>query len=230
MEDKKLTVIEHLEELRSRIIKSIIFIIIASIFSYAFVDSIFNFIVKPVGSLVFITPAEAFITNIKIAVFGGVCLSSPFVLYEIWRFLSTGLGEKEKRFALLFGLFSFFLFILGGFLGFFVIVPIGIRFLLSFSTDFVKPMISVAKYVSFVGGLTFVFALIFQLPLVILFLTKAGILTPQYLSKNRKYAIVIIFIVAAILTPPDVISQCLMAIPLLVLYEVSIFLSKLVHR
>lgn len=230
MEDKKLTVVEHLEELRSRIIRSIIFIIIASIFSYAFTDSILRFMVKPVGKVVFISPAEVFITNIKIALLGGAYLSSPFVLYEAWQFISTGLGERGRRYVLVFAFSSFILFILGSFFGYFIMAPIGMKFLLSFSTDFVSPMISVDRYVSFIVGFTLIFGLIFQLPVVILFLTKIGLLTPQFLSKNRKYAIVIIFIVAAILTPPDVISQCLMAIPLLILYEVSILLSKLVRR
>lgn len=226
MSAKKLTFIEHLEELRNRIIKSIIFIIAAAGLLYALTDEILIFIVRPVGRLVFIAPQEAFITSIELALFGGLFLSSPFVFYEIWQFISAALEKDEKRCALSFGLFSFVLFLLGIFFGYFIIVPIGMKFLLGFGSDFVTPMISVGRYVSFVGTLTFVFGIVFQLPLAILFLSKIGIVTPQFLSRNRKYAVVIIFILSAIFTPPDVITQCLMAVPLVILYELSIQLSK----
>jgi len=116
---------------------------------------------------------------------------------------------------------------LGAGFGYFIIVPIGIKFLLSFSTDFIAPAISLGRYVSFVGVLTFAFGAIFEIPLVILFLARLGIVTPAFLSTKRRHAVVIIFILAAILTPPDVITQCLMAGPLMILYELSVFFSKL---
>ncbi len=227
---KKLTFIEHLEELRARILKSIIFIIVVSAILYAFTDVILGFMVRPVGRLVFISPPEAFITTIKIALFGGLFLSSPFVLYEVWQFISAGLGKAERGYALLFGFFSFILFLAGCFFGYFIIVPIGMEFLLGFGSDFVSPMISVGRYVSFVGILTLAFGMAFQLPIAILFLSKIGVVTPRYLSRNRKYAIVIMFIAGAIFTPPDVITQCLLALPLLLLYELSILLSRLLNR
>ncbi len=227
MIDKKFTFIEHLDELRFRIIKSVISIILASCIFYTFKDIVFHFIVKPVGRLIFIAPLEAFITNIKVALLGGLYLSSPFVFYQIWEFLSQGLEKTERRHALFFGVFSFAFFILGSIFGYSVIVPIGIKFLLGFGTTSLTPMITVGKYISFVGSLTFAFGVAFQLPLVILFLTKIGIVSPESLSKNRRYAILAIFIVAAIFTPPDVITQCLMAIPLIILYELSIFFSKI---
>ncbi|MBU1061291.1 MAG: twin-arginine translocase subunit TatC [Candidatus Omnitrophica bacterium] len=230
MEVKRLTFVEHLEELRSRLIKSIIFLIIASCISYAFKDIILDFVVRPVGKLVFIAPQEAFITNIKIAFLAGLYLSLPFLLYEVWGFISVGLKGKEKKYALIFGLFSFINFVLGILFGYFIIVPIGMRFLLSFSRDFIVPMLSMGRYISFIGTLTFVSGVIFELPIAILFLTKIGVVTPGFLSKNRKYAIVIIFIIAAIFTPPDIITQCLMAVPLMGLYELSIVLSRFVRR
>lgn len=230
MVSTRLTFIEHLEELRTRIIKSLIFIIATSVVLYAFRDVILRFVVSPVGKVVFISPAEAFITSIKLALFGGLFLSSPYILYHMWEFISAGLGDRERRRASLFGIFSFVLFAAGCLFGYFVIVPIGMRFLIAFGNDFVIPMISVEKYVSFVAILSLVFGMVFQIPLAILFLTKIGIVTPHFLSKNRKYAIVIIFIAAAIFTPPDVITQCLMAVPLLVLYELGVILAKLVHR
>ncbi|MDP8229700.1 MAG: twin-arginine translocase subunit TatC [Candidatus Gorgyraea atricola] len=228
MPGKRLNFIGHLEELRRTIMKSVIFMIVASIFVYTFTDKIFSHLVRPLdGTLVFIAPQEAFITNIKIALFGGLYFSSPFILYQVWDFISAGLKKRERRYASLYVFFSFIFFVIGSYFGYFLIVPIGIKFLMSFGTVNVIPMISVGKYVSFVCMLTLVFGLVFQLPLIILLLTKTGIVKPQTLAKNRKYAILIIFIIGAILTPPDVITQCLMAIPLIVLYELSIFLSKI---
>lgn len=231
MVDKKLTFIEHLEELRARLIKSLVFIIIVAGILYNLADRILAYLVSPIGgTLVFIAPEEAFVTNIKVALFGGLFFSSPFVLYQIWQFVSAGLKRDERRYASLFGFSSFILFIIGICFGYFVIVPIGLTFLLGFSNEFLVPMISVGKYVSFVGGLMFAFGVVFQLPLVVLFLTKIGAVTPQFLSRNRRYAIVFIFIAGALLTPPDVITQCLMAVPLILLYELGIIFSKLTHR
>lgn len=229
-EDEKLTLVEHLEELRTRLIKSVVVIIIATFGAYAFVNSILLALVKPVGKLVFIAPQEAFIANIKIAFFGGLFLSSPVILYQVWRFISAGLSKKENRYILLFGPLSFIFFVLGTTFSFFIIVPIGIKFLLGFATDFLTPTISISNYISFVGTLTFTFGLVFELPIASLFLTKLGIITPQFLSGKRKQAIVIVFVAAALLTPPDAITQCLMAIPLLVLYEIGVIFSKLAYK
>lgn len=228
-EDKKLTLIEHLDELRGRIIKSVIFIIICSCLLYNFINVFLPILMKPVGKLVFIAPTEALIVNMKIAFLGGVFLSSPFVIYQIWQFVSAGLKETEKKYILIFGPMSFILFILGSSFGYFVIIPIGMKFLLGFATDFVAPMISISRYISFVGTLTFAFSMIFQLPLILLFLTKIGIVTPA-LTGKRKHAIVLMFILGAVLTPPDIITQCLMAGPLLVLYEIGIIFSKFAYR
>ena len=228
--EKNLTLTKHLEELRNRIIKSLIFIIVASCALYAFVDKILPNLVKPVGKLVFIAPQEAFIARIKIAFFGGLFLSAPFLLYQIWKFVSLGLRPKETKYTLIFGPLSLIFFFLGAFFGYFIIIPIGIKFLLGFATDLITPMITVQRYISFVGILTLSFGVIFELPLVGLFLTKIGLVTPELLSKRRKHAVVIVFIVAAILTPPDIITQCLMALPLLVLYEISIIFSKFAYR
>jgi sec-independent protein translocase protein TatC len=228
--DKKLTLTEHLEELRNRVIKSLISVIIATCILYSFVDIILAHLVRPVGRLVFIAPHEAFIARIKISLFAGLFISSPVILYQIWRFVSSGLRPTEKKYVLIFSPFSLILFFLGAFFGYIIIVPIGMKFLLGFATDFITPMITISRYISFVGILTLSFGVIFELPLVSLFLTKIGLVTPAFLSSRRKHAVVVIFIVAAILTPPDIITQCLMALPLLVLYEVSIIFSKFVYK
>ncbi|MFH1621894.1 MAG: twin-arginine translocase subunit TatC [Candidatus Omnitrophota bacterium] len=230
MSDKKLTLVQHLDELRARIIKSLIFIIILSCILYNFTDKILIILVKPIGKLVFLAPTEAFVAHIKIAFFGGLFLSSPFIIYQIWQFISEGLKLDERKYVLMFGPLSFIFFILGSAFGYFVIIPMGIKFLLGFATDFVTPMITLNNYISFVTMITIAFGVVFQLPLISLFLTKIGIVTPKFLSNKRKHAIVIIFILAAALTPPDVITQCLMAVPLLVLYEIGIMFSKFVYR
>ena len=230
MEDKRLTFVEHLEELRSRIIKSLVFVIVVSCLLYNYIDVLLSILVKPIGKLVFIAPQEAFITNIKIAFLGGLFLSSPFLLYQIWRFVSAGLKPRERRYTLIFAPLSFIFFILGIAFAYFIIVPIGVNFLLGFATEQLTPMITISKYISFIGTLTFAFGVIFQLPLISLFLTKIGVVTPQFLSNKRKHAIVFVFILAAILTPPDIITQILMAVPLLVLYELGVVFSRFVYR
>jgi len=230
MREQKITLAEHLEELRGRIFKSVIAVIIASCAIYSFVGVIYGSMIKPVGKLHFIAPQEAFIANIKIAFFAGILLASPVVLYQLWRFIAAALTEKEKKSALIFGILSFVFFIAGASFGYFVITPIGIKFLMGFASNMVIPMITVSKYISFVGMLTMAFGAVFQLPLASLFLTKLGIVTPKLLSDKRKHAIVAMFVGAAVLTPPDVVTQCLMAVPLLILYEIGIVFSKIVYR
>ena len=228
--EQKLTLTEHLEELRSRIIKSAAFVIIISCLIYAFVDPVLTSLIRPVGRLVFIAPQEALVSRVKLSLFAGLFLSSPVIIYQIWRFVSSALKPDERRYITLFGPLSLLLFFLGAAFGYFVIVPIGIKFLLGFATEAISPMISMNSYISFVCLITISFGLIFELPLMNLFLVKIGLITPQFLSNRRRHAVVLVFIVAAILTPPDVITQCLMALPLLVLYEMSIIFSRLGGR
>lgn len=230
VEDKRLSLIEHLEELRSRIIKSLISLIISSLLVYNFYPRILSLLLRPIGKLVFISPQEAFLTNIKIAFLGGLFLSSPVILYQIWKFVSVGLKPSERKYALIFGLLSFVFFVLGSIFGYFVIVPIGLNFLLGFASNLITPMITISRYVSFVGSLTFAFGLIFELPLILLFLTKLNLVSPAFLSRRRREAIILILISSALLTPPDVITQILMAFPLFLLYELGILFSKLGYK
>lgn len=230
MEIKKNTVVEHLNELRSCIIRSLICLFITAVIIYNFIEPILIFLIKPVGKLVFIAPQEAFIAKIKLAFFSGALISAPFILYQAWKFIASGLLDRERKYIRFYGPFSFILFV-GGFLfGYCLIVPLGIKFLLGFSSDYVVPMITISNYISFVFMLSFAFALIFQLPIALLFLTKVGIVTPAVLTKRRREAIVLIFIAAALFTPPDVVTQVLMAVPLIVLYELGVIFSKLAYR
>ncbi len=230
MKESRHTLVEHLDELRARIIKSLFFLLAASLFSFYFSDQIISFLVRPVGTLIFTAPQEAFVSKIKVSFFCGLLIAFPLIFYQAWRFISTGLRPQEHRYALVFLPLSFLFFFAGAWFGYFIIVPIGIRFLLGFATDFLSPMITINAYLSFVLNLTIVFALVFQTPIVMVFLTKINILTPAHLSGRRKHAIVVIFIAAALFTPPDVITQSLMAIPLLLLYELGILFSKLAYQ
>ena len=230
MDDDKNTLIEHVSELRSRIIKSLLFLIICLIIVFNYVGKIIPFLIRPVGKLVFIAPQDAFIANLKVAFFLSLLLSSPFIVYQIWKFVSAGLKANEKKYVLIFGPMSLLFFILGSSFGYLVVIPLAIRFFLGFSTELISPMISVSGYISFVGSLVLAFGIVFQIPLVILFLTKIGVVTPKFLSTKRKHAVVLILIAAATLTPPDVITQCFMAVPLMLLYETGIIFSKIAYK
>jgi len=224
---EKYSLIAHLDELRGRMLKSVFAFVALSIVLYSVSDALFYLLAKPVGALVFIEPAEAFLSYIKVAMWGGFFFASPFILYQIWAFVVSGLTQHEKRYIAFFLPVSFLLFCAGASFGFFVIIPLGVRLLLSFGSEYMHPMITVSKYISFVGTLTLVFGSVFQLPIVLLFLTKVGVVTPQVLAQKRKHAIALIFIVAAIVTPPDIVSQVSMAVPLFVLYEIGILFSKI---
>ncbi|VAX36782.1 Twin-arginine translocation protein TatC [hydrothermal vent metagenome] len=222
--------IEHLDDLRGRLIKIILAMIIASCLVYGVIDYILAFLIQPVGQLVFTSPADAFLARITLALFVGFFLSFPVILYQIWSFVSEGLRPEEKKFVYFFAPCSFFLFLLGVGFAYFVTIPIAIRFLLSFSTDAIIPMITIRNYISFLGTMLLAFGVVFELPLVLLFLTKIGVATPAFFSEKRRYAIVCILIVSAVITPPDIITQLIMAGPLIILYEIGIIVSKMTYK
>ena len=225
------TLLEHLAELRRRILICLGAVLLTGIFSYLSINKILDFLARPVPRLFFVKPTEAFLTQIKLSLFCGLFFASPVILYQVWQFISPGLVKSERRYALWLVPASLFLFLGGVAFGFFMVLPVGIRFLLGLGSEKLQPLISVNSYISFVGLLLLGFGLVFQLPLVIIFLTKLGLITPKWLASHRRYAILIIFIVAAALTPgPDIFSQFLMAIPLLILYEVSLWLSRLIKK
>lgn len=217
----------HLDELRSRLIKSFLAIIIAACAFYPFVDPFLAFLIRPVGKVVFTSPADAFVIRLMLLICGGVVLALPVIVYQLWQFVAAGLKENEKKYIFFFAPASFILFIAGCIFGYWIIIPVGMKFLLSFSTDFIVPMITLPNYISFIMTLVLAFGVCFQLPLVLMFLAKIGIVTPAFLVQKRKHAIVLILIVSAVLTPsPDAVSQILMAGPLLVLYELGVIASR----
>jgi len=230
LQDRKMSLMDHLEELRKRFIICIVTVLACSIFSYFYSDKILAILKRPFPhSLVFISPQEPFVITLKIALFGGIIIALPMIIYQAWQFVSLALKEKEKRYLLFYGPFSLLLFLSGASFAYFVAIPVGLRFLLSFGGSSLEPMISVSKYLSFITVTILTFGIVFELPLVSLFLVRIGIISPQFLAKNRKVAIIAIFVLAAILTPSiDAFTQILLAVPLLILYEVSILLTKMV--
>jgi sec-independent protein translocase protein TatC len=234
MDEKRLPLTAHLQELRKRLIASFIAVGVAFIFCYAFSDSIFNILAYPLlramppgGSLIFISVAEAFFTYMKVAFIAGIILVSPFILYQIWAFIAPGLYQKEKKYVVPFVLGGSFFFALGVFFAYFVAIPMGFKFLLGYATDFIKPMPSMKEYLSFSIKFLLAFGLVFEFPVILVLLAKIGIIDARMLAKQRKYAILLIFVFAAVVTPPDLISQVLMALPLMALYEMSILFSKI---
>jgi len=173
---------------------------------------------------------EAFTSYLKISVICGLFISLPFIAYQIYVFVRSGLTRKERGYVIFYGYTGFLLFIMGAGFAYLVLLPYALRFLLSFDGDNLKPMISISSYLSFLTIILLAFGGVFELPAVIIFLTKIGIVTPRILCRNRRYVLLVIFIIAAVLTPPDVFTQILLALPLLLLYEISILLSRMIKR
>jgi sec-independent protein translocase protein TatC len=234
MDEKKLPLTAHLQELRKRLILSFIALGVGFFVCYAFKESLFDILAAPLikmmpagGSLIFTSVAEAFFTYMKIAFIAGLILTSPFVLYQIWGFVAPGLYQKEKKYVIPFVLGGSLFFALGVLFGYYVAIPIGFKFLLGYATDFIKPMPSMKEYLSFSIKFLLAFGLVFEFPVVLVLLARIGVIDAKTLARQRKYAILLIFVFAAVMTPPDLISQVLMALPLMGLYELSILLSKL---
>ena len=226
--EEKLPFTEHLEELRWRLIIIIISVAVWFGLCYTFSEDIIRFVQKPLNQkLIFISPTEAFFVNLKVAFFVAIFLSIPVIIYELWEFISPGLLEKEKKYTLPFVISATVCFVIGSAFSYFIALPIITKFLLGFAGSELKPMISVNNYVSFVGRFMIGSGLIFEFPVVIFFLSKIGIATPAFLSQKRGYAILGIFILSAVLTPPDIFTMFITAIPLMVLYEISIIIARL---
>lgn len=233
MADDKLPLTVHLAELRTRLIRSFIAVGAGFLISYAYIEQIFEFLMKPLiqampsGSpLVFTSLTEGFFTYFKLALTSGICLAFPVMLYQIWRFVTPGLLEHEKRYALPFVLFVTSFFIFGAAFCYYVVFPSIFRFLMSFSSEMVRPMPSMKEYLSFSSKMLLFFGLIFEYPPLVFFLAKVGVLKAEWLKRQRRYTVILIFVVSAIVTPPDVVSQILMALPMMALYELGIIIAK----
>ena len=215
--------LDHLEELRKRIIYALVALVAGAIVGIVFSQRLINFLTQPLhADLVFLTPSEALMTQLKVALIAGALIASPIIFYQFWRFIRPALHPGEAKYITWAVLFSTVFFAGGMAFAYLVMIPFGMKFLLSFETEKLHAMLSIKNYIGTVTGFMFATGLVFQMPIVIFFLTKLGIVKPRMLMKHQRIAIVIILIVAAILSPPDVFSQILMAIPLLVLYELSV--------
>ena len=236
----------HFVELRTRLLNSLIFILLVFIISYIFAEQIYNFLVEPYANavkddqisrrLIFTALHETFITYIKVSFFSAIFLGSPILLIQIYKFIAPGLYNNEKKAILPYLISTPILFLLGGLLVYYLVMPLAIKFFLSFetigsSTNLpIQLEAKVNEYLSLIMRLIFAFGISFQLPILLNLLARVGIVNSQYLKTRRRYVIVIIFAIAAILTPPDPITQVGLAIPLLLLYELSIFTVKFTEK
>ena len=236
----------HFIELRTRLLNSIIFIFIVFVISYIFAEQIYNFLVEPYAKavkddqnsrrLIFTALHETFITYIKVAFFSAIFIGSPVLLIQIYKFIAPGLYKNEKKAILPYLVSTPILFLLGGFLVYYLVMPLAIKFFLSFETLGssnslpIQLEAKVNEYLSLIMRLIFAFGISFQLPVLLNLLARIGIVNSDYLKNRRRYVIVIIFALAAILTPPDPITQIGLAIPLLLLYEISILTVKFTEK
>jgi sec-independent protein translocase protein TatC len=236
----------HLVELRKRLINSFICLFIFFLFCYYFSEHIYGFLVDPYAQavkddeegrrLIFTALQETFLTYLKVSFFAAFFFTSPFILIQIWKFIAPGLYANEKSAIMPYLVLTPMLFILGGVLVYYLIMPLAIKFFLSFESSGINTGLpiqleaKVSEYLSLIMKLIFAFGLSFQLPIILSLLARIGMVDSKFLKKRRKYVIVIIFVAAAILTPPDPITQIGLAIPLLILYELSIFLVKIIEN
>jgi sec-independent protein translocase protein TatC len=224
------TFLDHLEELRRRILYSAVAVGVGAVAGFFLAPRVTELLTRPVPELVFLAPAEAFVVQLKVALVAGMFLAAPVVFYQFWRFVRPALRAREVKYVAAAVVVSSTLFVAGVVFAYLVVVPTAMKFLLSFQTPRLRAMISISEYVGTVAAFLLACGVIFQLPVIMFFLTKLGVVTPRFLMKNQRAAIVVVFIVAAVLSPPDVFSQILMAIPLLVLFELSILASVLARR
>ena len=229
--------LSHLEELCKRLVVCAIGVGAGFVIAYIFAERLFQLLVAPLKAvmpegdqLIFTNLPEMFFAYIKVAFITGIMAASPLIFYQLWMFIAPGLYRKEKKMAIPFVISSTILFVGGALFGYFVVFPFGFKFFIGFSNEYVKALPSVKQYFSFSMKLLFAFGAVFELPVIIFFLSKMGVVTPQFLRQQRKYAILLTFALAAILTPPDVITQCMMAGPLIVLYEIGILVSRIAQK
>lgn len=223
----------HIADLRKRLTISTITVVIMFFACFSFYEPILEWMMAPVKhalpagtSMIAVEIQETFFTAMKVAFFGGFIISLPVIFWQLWLFLAPGLYDHEKKLVVPFVFFATLMFLLGASFAYYIVVPVGFDFLIAFGSSVVSVLPSIGKYVGFFTKLLIGFGIAFELPVITFFLAKIGLVNDQMLKDFFRYAVVLIFIVAAVLTPPDVISQVLMAAPLLILYGVSIYIAK----
>jgi sec-independent protein translocase protein TatC len=231
--------LDHLEELRKRLVYSVISVMVGAGVCWAWRERIYGVMQKPIidalhkyhlpEKLVYLNPTDPFNLYLKIAMMGGLFLTSPFVLYQLWMFISPGLYRNEKRYVFPFMFSTITLFTLGGYFGYRIAYPRALDFFIDFSGQF-QPMITVGEYTQLFLSIVLGMGLIFEMPILVFFLAFMGIMTPSFMIKNFRYAILVIFVLAAIVTPtPDIVNMCVFAAPMLGLYALSIGVAYVVH-
>lgn len=234
-----MSLLEHLEELRRRIVHSVIALVAGFFVAYGFHAKIYSYMEKPIHfalsqhhlptQLVYLNPIDAFNMYLKLSFMVGCILASPYVLYQVWLFISPGLYKNEKRYVTPFMVATVGLFLAGAYFGYRWVFPGSLDFLLGYSSDF-RPMIEISEYTSLFLTVILGLGVTFELPILVMFLSLFGIISPRFLWKNMRFAILIIFIIAAIITPtPDPLTMCIFAAPMLGLYLISIGVSFMVH-
>ena len=236
-EAEKQPFMSHLEELRTRLIYCVIAVAIGFVVGYVFSEDLFEILMSPLreqlpenGKLIFTGLPEMFLTYFKTALIAGILLSSPVIFYQLWMFVAPGLYRKEKQYVIPFVFSSSILFIGGALFGYLIVFPLGFHFFLGFANEYIQALPSVQQYFSFSIKLLLAFGIVFELPVVIFFLARIGIVTADFLKKKRKYALLLTFVIGAVLTPPDPMSQLMMAVPLIILYEVGIVIARIAEK
>jgi sec-independent protein translocase protein TatC len=245
MDEKKASLATYLREIRKRLILSFIAVGLGFLICYGFSDSIFEILSAPLiksiqdvnvqnihveSALIFRSVAEAFFAYMKVGFVAGLMLASPFILYQIWGLMGRRLAQDMKRFVIPFVVAGSFFFALGILFGYFVALPFGCKFLLKYASQSLTPMPDMNDYLSFSVRFLLTFGLVFEFPILLLILARIGAINAKMLAQKRRYAILLIFIFAFIISPPDIISQVLMALPLMGLYEMSILLCKVFQK
>lgn len=236
IDDAGQSLIEHLTELRVRLVNSLIAIVIATFVCFHFAGPILDILRTPIapflpqGGLIYTGPIDKFMAYIKIAIVSGVIVSCPFWLWQVWKFVAPGLYRREKKYAVGFIFSGTLLFLCGILFSYFVVLPMAFGFLMTFGGEADKPMITIESYLSFVTHLTLMFGVAFELPLILVTLGMMGIVSKKFLSEKRRYAIMLMAVVSAVITPPDLLSMLMMLGPMWFLYEISVVLVGLIER
>ncbi len=233
---REMSFFDHLEELRWRIIKAVGAVIVTSIFCGFFSDFLVqDVLLAPLRTahlkVQVLTPYGIMLLYVEVVLFGGIILSTPVILYQLWRFIAPGLMPNERHYVWQIVFFTSVCFLAGIAFGYFVLVPTALKFFAAFGTQNIDLNIAADRYISFILSLIAGAGLVFELPMITYFLSKLGFLTPAFMRHYRRHAIIVILIISAVVTPtPDIITQSLLAAPMLILYEISIFVSKFAQK
>ena len=233
--ESELTFLEHLEELRGRIIVSLVWLLVATLASLPFSSELLKILKSPaagtIEKLAFFSPQEAFLIYMRVGFLSGLCLAFPVISYQFWAFVSPAIDERFKKGISYFVVSCSATFIIGCLFAYFILLPRALRFLLSFGTDDLEPVISAARYISFVTSIILCCGVVFQMPVLSYLLTRTGLVNAGILRKRFGVAIVVISVIAAVITPTtDIFNMMLLAVPMVFLYEVSIWVSALAGR